>query len=110
MVKCHSKRLDSRGAACSVGSGWEESSEASLSIRLMVGDFVLKVGSAMTIALGRGGGNDDLKTASDLPEVEMCESEVRDSRRSYLTFSSLINVALNPTQLIGWRFAIRDWG
>lgn len=46
-MKCHSKRLDSRGAACKVGSGWAESSLASLRIRLMVGDLVLKVGRAM---------------------------------------------------------------
>lgn len=48
-VKCHSKRLDSRGAACRVGSGWVESSVASLRIRLMVGDLVLNEGSAMMI-------------------------------------------------------------
>lgn len=47
MVKCHSKRFDSRGAACKVGSGWVESSVASLRMRLMVGDLVLKVGRAM---------------------------------------------------------------
>ncbi len=44
MVKCHSKRLDSRGEAWRVGSGLERSSWASLSMRLMVGDLVLKVG------------------------------------------------------------------
>lgn len=48
-MKCHSKRLDSRGAACKVGSGWLESSVASLRIRLMVGDLVLKVGRAMVV-------------------------------------------------------------
>lgn len=43
-MKCHSKRLDSRGEAWRVGSGLERNSWASLSIRLMVGDLVLKVG------------------------------------------------------------------
>ena len=46
-VKCHSKRLDSSGAACNDGSGWLESSLASFRMRLMVGDLVLKVGRAM---------------------------------------------------------------
>lgn len=46
-MKCHSKRLDSRGEAWRVGSGWEESSEASLRIRLIVGDLVLNVGRAI---------------------------------------------------------------
>ena len=48
-MKCHSNRFESRGAACKVGSGCAESSEASFSIRLMVGDLVLKVGSAIEI-------------------------------------------------------------
>ena len=48
-MKCHSKRLDSRGAACRVGSGWLESSVASLRMRFMVGDLVLKVGRAMVV-------------------------------------------------------------
>jgi len=47
-VKCHSKRLDSRGAACKVGSGWVESSVASLRMRLIVGDLVLNIGRAMS--------------------------------------------------------------
>ncbi len=46
-VKCHSKRSDSRGEAWRVGSGWEESSEASFRMRLIVGDLVLKVGKDM---------------------------------------------------------------
>lgn len=46
-MKCHSKRFESRGAACKVGSGWAESSLASLRMRLMVGDLVLKVGRAI---------------------------------------------------------------
>lgn len=48
-MKCHSKRFDSRGAACRVGSGWLESSVASLRMRFMVGDLVLKVGRAMVM-------------------------------------------------------------
>lgn len=48
-MKCHSKRLESRGAACRVGSGWLESSVASLRMRFMVGDLVLKVGRAMIV-------------------------------------------------------------
>jgi len=47
IVKCHSKRFESSGAACKVGSGWAESSVASLRMRLMVGDLVLKVGRAI---------------------------------------------------------------
>lgn len=43
-MKCHSKRLDSRGAAWREGSGWDWSSEASFKIRLIVGDLVLNVG------------------------------------------------------------------
>lgn len=43
-MKCHSKRLESRGDACRVGSWVEESSEASLRIRLMVGDLELRFG------------------------------------------------------------------
>lgn len=43
-MKCHSKRLDSRGAAWRVGSRLVRSSEASLRMRFMVGDLVLKVG------------------------------------------------------------------
>ena len=50
MVKCHSNRFDSRGAACNVGSGCAESSVASLRMRLMVGDLVLKVGSAIVLS------------------------------------------------------------
>lgn len=46
-MKCHSKRFESRGAACRVGSGWVESSVASLRMRLMVGDLVLNVGRAI---------------------------------------------------------------
>ncbi len=46
-MKCHSKRLESRGAAWRVGSGWVESSVASFRMRLIVGDLVLKVGRAM---------------------------------------------------------------
>jgi len=46
-VKCHSKRFDSRGAAWSVGSGFVESSAASLRMRLIVGLLVLKVGRDM---------------------------------------------------------------
>lgn len=53
-MKCHSKRLDSRGAACKVGSGWVESSVASLRMRLMVGDLVLKVGRGMCRWFQRG--------------------------------------------------------
>ena len=40
-VKCHSNRLDSNSAAWRVESGWAWSSEASLRMRLMVGDLVL---------------------------------------------------------------------
>ena len=47
-MKCHSKRLDSIGAACKDGSGWVESSVASLRMRFIVGDLVLKVGRDMT--------------------------------------------------------------
>ena len=43
-VKCHSNKSDSRGEAWRVGSGCEESSEASFRMRLMVGDLVLNVG------------------------------------------------------------------
>lgn len=43
-VKCHSKRSLSRGAAWREGSGFVDSSAASLRMRRMVGDFVLKVG------------------------------------------------------------------
>ena len=43
-MKCHSKRLDSRGAAWRVESGWSESSRDSWRMRLMVGDLVLKEG------------------------------------------------------------------
>ena len=43
-VKCHSKRSLSRGAAWREGSGLVDSSAASLRMRRMVGDFVLKVG------------------------------------------------------------------
>ena len=46
-MKCHSKRLDSRGAACRVESGWDCNSEASLRMRFIVGDLVLNVGKAM---------------------------------------------------------------
>ena len=46
-MKCHSKRLESRGAAWRVGSGFEESSVASFRIRFMVGDLVLNVGRAI---------------------------------------------------------------
>ena len=54
-MKCHSKRLDSRGAACKDGSGWLESSLASFRMRLMVGDLVLNVGRAIIgcIELGK---------------------------------------------------------
>ena len=51
MVKCHSYMFDSRGAACRVGSGCAESSEASFSMRLTVGDLVLNVGSAITVVI-----------------------------------------------------------
>lgn len=43
-VKCHSKRSLSRGAAWREGSGFVDSSAASLRMRRMVGDLVLKVG------------------------------------------------------------------
>ena len=43
-VKCHSKRLFSRGAAVREGSGEMESSRDSWRMRLMVGDLVLKPG------------------------------------------------------------------
>lgn len=46
-MKCHSKRLDSSGAACKDGSGWLESSLASFRMRFMVGDLVLNVGRAI---------------------------------------------------------------
>lgn len=46
-MKCHSKRLVSSGAACRDGSGWLESSVASLRMRFMVGDLVLNTGRAM---------------------------------------------------------------
>ena len=46
-MKCHSNKLDSSGAACKDGSGWLESSDASFMMRFIVGDLVLKVGSAM---------------------------------------------------------------
>ena len=46
-MKCHSKRFDSSGAACKDGSGWVESSVASLRMRFIVGDLVLKVGRDM---------------------------------------------------------------
>ena len=51
-MKCHSYMFDSRGAACKVGSGCAESSEASFSIRLTVGDLVLNVGSAIAVVSG----------------------------------------------------------
>ena len=44
IVKCHSKRLASKGAAVREGSGESESSRDSWRIRLMVGDLVLKPG------------------------------------------------------------------
>lgn len=43
-VKCHSKRSLSRGPAWTEGSGLVDSSAASLRMRRMVGDLVLKVG------------------------------------------------------------------
>lgn len=43
-VKCHTKRLSSKGAACKVASGFDRSSVASFKIRLIVGDLVLNVG------------------------------------------------------------------
>lgn len=43
-VKCHSKRLDSKGAAWMVASGLLRSSVASFKMRLIVGDLVLNVG------------------------------------------------------------------
>ena len=43
-MKCHSKRLVSRGAAARVGSGERESSRDSCRMRFMVGDLVLKPG------------------------------------------------------------------
>lgn len=43
-VKCHSKRSLSRGAAWREGSGFVDSSAASLRMRRIVGDLVLKVG------------------------------------------------------------------
>ena len=43
-VKCHSKRLVSRGAAARVGSGERESSRDSCRMRFTVGDLVLKPG------------------------------------------------------------------
>ena len=46
-MKCHSKRSVSNGAAWSVGSGFFDSSEASLRILLIVGDLLLKVGRDM---------------------------------------------------------------
>ncbi len=48
-VKCHSKRSDSMGAACRVESGFVESSEASLRMRLMVGDLLLNIGTDMVM-------------------------------------------------------------
>ena len=47
-MKCHSKRFSSRGAACIDGSGWLESSLASLRMRLIVGDFVLNVDAVIS--------------------------------------------------------------
>jgi len=44
IVKCHSKRLVSRGEACSEGSRVEASSRDSWRMRLMVGDLVLNPG------------------------------------------------------------------
>ena len=46
-MKCHSKRLDSRGEAWKSGLCVEESSAASFMMRLMVGDFVEKPWVAM---------------------------------------------------------------
>ena len=51
-MKCHSKRLDSSGAACKEGSGWLESSAASFRMRFMVGDLVLNIGSAIILVMG----------------------------------------------------------
>lgn len=50
IVKCHSKRLDSRGCAVREGSGWRDSSLDSWRMRLMVGDFVLKAGRVVDMA------------------------------------------------------------
>lgn len=51
-VKCHSKRSLSRGAAWREGSGFVDSSAASLRMRRMVGDLVLKDG----VDIASGGG------------------------------------------------------
>ena len=62
-VKCHSNRSASSGEACRLGSGLVVSSQASLRMRLMVGDLVLKVGRAMTECVGeKGGGKREVKT------------------------------------------------
>ncbi len=53
-MKCHSKISNSMGAACRVGSGFVESSEASLRMRLMVGDLVLNIGTDMIMSWGWG--------------------------------------------------------
>lgn len=48
-MKCHSKRFASKGAAWRVGSGLEESSEASFKMRFIVGDLVLNVGRDIVV-------------------------------------------------------------
>lgn len=58
-VKCHSKRLDSKGAACKVASGFERSSVASLRMRFIVGDLVLNVGRDIATWAGEQSSNED---------------------------------------------------
>jgi hypothetical protein len=47
MVKCHSNRLLSRGAAVRAGSGHRDNSRDSCMMRLMLGDLELNVGLAI---------------------------------------------------------------
>lgn len=67
-VKCHSKRSLSRGAAWREGSGFVDSSAASLRMRRMVGDLVLKDG----VDIASGGGfhscllQDDFRSSGPL--------------------------------------------
>lgn len=52
-MKCHSKRLDSKGTAHRVASGLLRSSVASLRMRLIVGDLELKVGRDIAVAMNK---------------------------------------------------------
>lgn len=65
VVKCHSKRLSSRGSTWRLGEALEASSEASFSVRLIVGFLVLNCPRVDMVAVCERASEHDMRRKSN---------------------------------------------